>query len=114
MDGPRDLEGYGDGSAGATRANGLTASYYVPLRDVDPRVGDELLTKLGGAGIAAYVAPTPGRHGPYGDVTPPGADRPAVGRRHQARPGRGDHRRRHQRGRGLRPAGRDVPHQLSR
>ena len=71
VDGPRDLEGYGDGAAGATRANGLTASYYVPLRDVDPRMASELLTTLGAAGIAAYVAPTPGRHGPYFDVTPP-------------------------------------------
>jgi hypothetical protein len=71
-EGPRDLEGYGDSTAaGATRVNGLTAGYYVPLRDVDPRVGVELLTKLGAAGIAAYVAPTPGRKGGYGDVQPP-------------------------------------------
>ncbi len=62
----------GDGTdAGATRANGLTAAYYVPLRDVDPRVGVELLTRLGAAGIAAYVAPTPGQQGGYGDVRPP-------------------------------------------
>ena len=71
VDGPRDLEGYGDGAAGATRANGLTASYYVPLRDVDPRLATELLTNLGNAGIAAYVAPSPGRRGAYFDVTPP-------------------------------------------
>ena len=114
VDGPHDLEGFTDGTAaGATRANGLTAAYYVPLRDVDPRVGGELLTKLGGAGIAAYVAPTPSRQGTVGDMAPAGhPDRPAVGRRRQALRGRGHHRRRHQRGRGLRPAGRDVPHQL--
>jgi hypothetical protein len=75
VDGPADDQQsrfYGDGTdAGATRANGLTAAYYVPLRDVDPRVGVELLTKLGTAGIAAYVAPTPGRQGGVGDVRPP-------------------------------------------
>jgi hypothetical protein len=75
VEGPADDQQsrvYGDGTdAGATRANGLTAAYYVPLRDVDPRVGVELLSKLGAAGIAAYVAPTPGRQGGYGDVRPP-------------------------------------------
>ena len=71
-EGPTDGQGGLEGTdAGATRANGLTAAYYVPLRDVDPRVGVELLTKLGAAGIAAYVAPTPGRQGGYGDVRPP-------------------------------------------
>ena len=46
VDGPADDQEsryHGDGpaanDAGATRANGLTAAYYVPLRDVDPRVG---------------------------------------------------------------------------
>ena len=79
VDGPADDQDsrlYGSesspaGETGATKANGLTAAYYVPLRDVDPRVGVELLTKLGDAGIAAYVAPTPGRQGGYGDVRPP-------------------------------------------
>jgi len=65
------LGGLGGMDAGATRANGLTAAYYVPLRDVDPRVGVELLSKLGDAGIAAYVAPTPGRSTGYGDVQVP-------------------------------------------
>jgi hypothetical protein len=68
---PGHSDGTSDGTAGASRANGLTAAYYVPLRDVDPRVGVELLAKLAGAGIAAYVAPTPGDKGGYGDVHPP-------------------------------------------
>lgn len=78
VDGSADDQGsrfYGDqpsgSDAGATKANGLTAAYYVPLRDVDPRLAFELLAKLGDAGIAAYVAPTPGRQGGYGDVKPP-------------------------------------------
>src|SRR4051812_31842558 len=56
MDGEQ-MNGTGDGSgaggtgsdgtdAGATKANGLTAAYYVPLRDVDPRIGVEMLAKL--------------------------------------------------------------------
>jgi hypothetical protein len=71
----QDSRFYGDepagNDAGATKANGLTAAYYVPLRDVDPRLGVDLLAKLGEAGIAAYVAPTPGKRGGYGDVRPP-------------------------------------------
>jgi hypothetical protein len=74
-DGQADDQFYGEdragADAGATRANGLTAAYYVPLRDVDPRLGVELLTMLGAAGIAAYVAPTPGRQGDFADVRPP-------------------------------------------
>lgn len=40
------------------RDNGLDASYFVPLRDVDPRVGEHLLDLLRDAGIAAYLEPT--------------------------------------------------------
>lgn len=40
------------------RDNGLEASSYVPLRDVDPRVGEHLLDLLRDAGIAAYLEPT--------------------------------------------------------
>ncbi|MBA3523343.1 MAG: hypothetical protein H0T85_02075, partial [Geodermatophilaceae bacterium] len=40
------------------RHNGLEASFYVPLRDVDPRVGEHLLDLLREAGIAAYLEPT--------------------------------------------------------
>lgn len=40
------------------RDNGLEASSFVPLRDVDPRVGEHLLDVLYIAGIAAYLEPT--------------------------------------------------------
>jgi hypothetical protein len=39
--------------------NGLRAPAYVPLTDVDPMVGEHLLTALGRARIAAYLGPTP-------------------------------------------------------
>jgi hypothetical protein len=39
--------------------NGLQASAYVPLTDVDPTVGWHLLTALGRARIAAYLDDTP-------------------------------------------------------
>ena len=37
--------------------NGLSAASYVPLADVDPQVGDHLLSALGRARIAAYLEP---------------------------------------------------------
>src|SRR5579875_3982217 len=37
--------------------NGLRAAAYVPLTDVDPQTGPQLLTALGRARIAAYLAP---------------------------------------------------------
>ncbi len=40
------------------RDNGLDAQSFVPLRDVDPRVGEHLLDVLAAAGIAAYLEPT--------------------------------------------------------
>ncbi|MGI8532576.1 MAG: hypothetical protein ACR2KN_06185 [Geodermatophilaceae bacterium] len=40
------------------RDNGLDAASFVPLRDVDPRVGEHLLDVLRNAGIAAYLEPT--------------------------------------------------------
>jgi hypothetical protein len=40
--------------------NGLLAPTYVPLTDVDVEVGRALLTALGRARIAAYIAPRPG------------------------------------------------------
>ena len=40
------------------RDNGLDASSFRPLRDVDPRVGEHLLDVMRDAGIAAYLDPT--------------------------------------------------------
>jgi hypothetical protein len=39
------------------RDNGLDATLWTPLRDVDPRVGEHLLDVLEAAGIAAYLEP---------------------------------------------------------
>jgi hypothetical protein len=46
------------------RDNGLTATLWSPLRDVDPRVGEHLLDILFAAGIAAYLEPS-ADVGPY-------------------------------------------------
>ncbi len=40
------------------RDNGLQATLWHPLRDVDPRVGEHLLDVLREEGIAAYLAPS--------------------------------------------------------
>lgn len=40
------------------RDNGLDATLWSPLRDVDPRVGEHLLDLLHAAGIAAYLDPS--------------------------------------------------------
>lgn len=47
-----------NGNRRGRRDNGLDASSFVPLRDVDPRVGEHLLDLLREAGIAAYLEPT--------------------------------------------------------
>jgi hypothetical protein len=47
----------GDGRRGR-RDNGLDAASYVPLADVDPRVGEHLLDVLGSAGVPAYLEPS--------------------------------------------------------
>lgn len=49
------------------RQNGLRASSFVPVVDVDPRVADQLLDLLRLADVAAYSEPAPGRTGPYRD-----------------------------------------------
>ncbi len=46
------------------RDNGLDATLWLPLRDVDPRVGEHLLDVLEAAGIAAYLEPS-SDVGPY-------------------------------------------------
>ncbi|SOC50761.1 hypothetical protein SAMN05660748_3520 [Blastococcus aggregatus] len=46
------------------RDNGLQATSWSPLRDVDPRVGEHLLDLLEAAGIAAYLDPS-ADVGPY-------------------------------------------------
>lgn len=53
------------------RGNGLQAASYVAVVDLDPRLADEVLDLLRGAGVAAYVTPAAGRRGPYLDVQLP-------------------------------------------
>ncbi len=53
------------------RDNGLQASSYVRLRDVETHVVDGLLERLRDEEVAAYVAPADGRRGPYGDTVLP-------------------------------------------
>ena len=53
------------------RDNGLTATSYARLADVETHLVDELLDRLRQAGVAAYSAPALGRRGPYGDTVPP-------------------------------------------
>jgi hypothetical protein len=40
------------------RDNGLDAVAFVPLADVDPRIGEHLLEVLGAAGVPAYLEPS--------------------------------------------------------
>lgn len=49
------------------RQNGLRASSFVPVVDVDPRVADQLLDLLRLADVAAYSEPAPGSTGLYRD-----------------------------------------------
>jgi hypothetical protein len=56
------------------RRNGLTASAYAALVDIDPQLATALLGALHRAGIAAYVEPVPGSMGGYLEVRLP--DRP--------------------------------------
>ena len=46
-----------DGRRGR-RDNGLDAAAFVPLLDVDPRVGEHLLDVLASAGVPAYLEPS--------------------------------------------------------
>jgi hypothetical protein len=47
----------GEGRRGR-RDNGLDAAAFVPLLDVDPRVGEHLLDVLGSAGVPAFLEPS--------------------------------------------------------
>jgi hypothetical protein len=51
--------------------NGLFATSYTRLVDVESPVVDGLLDRLRDEDVAAYVAPAPGRRGPYGDTVLP-------------------------------------------
>jgi hypothetical protein len=53
------------------RDNGLPATSYVRLRDVETHLVEGLLDRLRDEGVAAYVAPAPGKRGPYGDTVLP-------------------------------------------
>jgi hypothetical protein len=46
------------GARRGRRDNGLDATDYAPVGDVDPRVGEHLLDVLAAAGIAAYLQPS--------------------------------------------------------
>jgi hypothetical protein len=52
------------------RDNGLQATSWVLLADLDPRVADAALEALRRAGVAAYTRPHPGIRRPYLDVAP--------------------------------------------
>ncbi len=53
------------------RDNGLHATSYTRLVDVESPVVDGLLERLRDEDVAAYVAPAPGQRGPYGDTVLP-------------------------------------------
>ncbi len=57
------------------RGNGLPASSWTPVADLDPRLADAMLEALREAGIAAYAAPSCGEQGAYLEVRLP--SRPA-------------------------------------
>lgn len=58
-------------SATPRRDNGLHATSYDRLLDVETHLVDGLLERLREEEVAAYSAPTPGRRGPYGDTVLP-------------------------------------------
>ena len=53
------------------RDNGLPATSYVRLRDVETHFVEGLLDRLRDEEVAAYVQPAPGKRGPYGDTVLP-------------------------------------------
>ncbi|MDQ1671268.1 MAG: hypothetical protein QOE40_3329 [Actinomycetota bacterium] len=60
------------------RDNGLPATSYIRLRDVETHVVEGLLERLRDEQVAAYVAPAAGRRGPYGDTVLPGVPSDSV------------------------------------
>ncbi len=60
------------------RDNGLHATSYDRLLDVETHLVDGLLERLRDEGVAAYSAPTGGRPGPYGDTVLPQAPSDSV------------------------------------
>ena len=48
-----------EGGRRGRRDNGLDAAAFVPLVDVDPRVGEHLLDVLASAGVPAFLEPLP-------------------------------------------------------
>lgn len=60
------------------RDNGLPAASYIRVVDVETHVVDGLLDRLREEDVAAYVAPTPGSRGPYGDTIIPTTPRDTV------------------------------------
>lgn len=55
------------------RSNGLSASRYTALVDLEPQFADALLDALREEGVAAYASPAPGVRGPYMDIVLPNA-----------------------------------------
>jgi hypothetical protein len=76
-------------SATPRRDNGLHATSYDRLADVETHLVDGLLERLRDEGVAAYSAPSGGRPGPYGDTVLPQSPSDSVyvdsGRRDVAR-----------------------------
>jgi hypothetical protein len=76
-------------SATPRRDNGLHATSYERIVDVETHLVDGLLDRLRDEHVAAYSAPAPGRRGPYGETALPNAPSDSVyvdsGRRDRAR-----------------------------
>jgi hypothetical protein len=76
-------------SATPRRDNGLHATSYERLTDVETHLVDGLLDRLRDEQVAAYSAPAVGRRGPYGETTLPQSPSDSVyvdsGRRDRAR-----------------------------
>lgn len=60
----------GEGPKPGGRDNGLRATRYAAVGDLDPRVAEAMLDRLLFEGIAAYVVPTPSDRGGYLEMRP--------------------------------------------